>query len=113
MEPQIKNAIIESTSLSFGGREILECFLNLDYGDSEQGFGGYVLYLPKSYSHHEIKSFAGHFLYRCMEIAGVADWDKMKGKAIRVRCEDSYIEAIGHIIKEDWFCPKEDFAKKN
>jgi hypothetical protein len=107
---ETKNAIIESVSLSTGDRGFLDCWLTLDYGGSGQGFGGYVLYLPKSYSHHELKSVAGHFIFRVMEIAGVTEWDKLKGRTIRVRCEHSKVHAIGHIVRDEWFNPSEDFA---
>ncbi|MCK8211874.1 hypothetical protein LW979_17710, partial [Erwinia amylovora] len=82
----------------------------LDYGGSGQGFGGYVLYLPKSYSHHELKSVAGHFIFRLLEVAGVDSCDKLKGRTIRVKCEHSKVHAIGHIVRDDWFNPSEDFA---
>ena len=107
---ETKNAIIESASLSTGERGFLDCWLTLDYGGSGQGFGGYVLYLPKSYSHHELKSVAGHFIFRVLEIAGVESWDKLKGRTIRVKCEHSKVHAIGHIVRDDWFNPSEDFA---
>jgi len=107
---ETKNAIIESASLSTGDRGFLDCWLTLDYGGSGQGFGGYVLYLPKSYSHHELKSVAGHFIFRVLEIAGVDSWDKLKGRTIRVKCEHSKVHAIGHIVRDDWFNPSEDFA---
>ena len=106
---EIKNAIIEDVKISTENGT-LSCWLHLDYGDgSQQGFGGYALYLPKSFKHCNIHSTAGHFLYRCMEIAGVSDWNAMKGKAIRVKAGYDGVEAIAHIIKEDWFNPKEDF----
>ena len=107
---ETKNAIIESASLSTGDRGFLDCWLTLDYGGSGQGFGGYVLYLPKSYGHHELKSVAGHFIFRVMEVAGVDSWDKLKGRTIRVKSEHSKVHAIGHIVRDDWFNPSEDFA---
>lgn len=70
---EIKNAIIKSAKLDTGDRGLLTAWLHLDYGCSGQGFGGYALYLPKSYSHREIQSVAGHFIFRCMEIADVTD----------------------------------------
>lgn len=110
--PYIWNAIIESADLDIGECGFLDCWLSLDYGGSRQGFGGYSLYLPKSWKHHQLESVAGHHIFRILQIADVAKWSQLVGKTIRVRKTDEWglIEAIGHITKDDWFCPKEDFA---
>lgn len=111
MNEEIKNAVIESAKLTTGDRGFLDCWLSLDYGGTGQGFGGYTLYLPSSWAHHRMESPAGHFIFRVMEVAGVTDWDDLAGKTIRVKGTDSRISAIGHIVKDDWFCPEEDFKK--
>lgn len=109
---EIRNAIIESVTLDMGGRGLLTAWLHLNYGGASQGFGGFALYLPKDFSHHQKdSSFAGHFIYRCMEIAGVESWDKLKGKTVRVKATHGGVEAIGHIVKEDWFCPSVEFKE--
>lgn len=109
---EIKNAIIESVSIDDAERGMLTAWVHLDYGGTWQGFGGYALYLPKSYSHHEVKSVAGHFIWRVMEVAGVSRWDQVKGKTVRAKIDDSgIVKAIGHIVKDDWFCPSDDFEK--
>lgn len=110
---ETKNAIIESVSLTSDDKGCLSAWIYLDYGGSGQGFGGYALYLPKSFTHHKIEGTAGHFIYRCMEIAGVESWDKMKGKSIRVKSDHSGVSEIGHIVKDDWFNPKSDFSSLN
>lgn len=107
---EIKNAVITSAKLSFAERGILEAWIHLDYGGSGQGFGGYALYLPQSYSHHEMESVCGHFLYRTMQVAGVEDWSNLVGRTIRVKSDHSSVQAIGHIVKDDWFDPSADFA---
>jgi hypothetical protein len=107
-----QNAIIKSVSIDDAERGMLTAWLHLDYGGSGQGFGGYGLYLPKSYSHHKLLSCAGHFIWRCMEIGGVSKWEALPGKTIRVRGSMSGIDAIGHIVKDDWFYPSRDFAKE-
>lgn len=111
----IQNAVIEDVSLDMGGRGLLTAWLYLDYGGVSQGFGGYALYLPKSYSNHQMLSHAGHFIYRCLQVAGVERWQDLKGKTIRVKSDKeglgSRILAIGHIIKDDWFNPSEDFKQ--
>lgn len=111
---EIKNAVIESVSIDTGDRGLLTAWLHLNYGGSGQGFGGFALYLPKDYKHSTIKGdYAGHFIFRCMQIADVESWDKMKGKTVRVKGDNGRIDAIGHIVKDDWFNPSEDFEKMN
>jgi hypothetical protein len=104
-----ENAIIKSISLTISDHNLLSAWLYLDYGGSGQGFGGYSFYLPKSFKHHKIESVAGHFIFRCIEIAGVEKWEDIPGKAVRVKFEHNKVHEIGHIIKDDWFNPSNDF----
>lgn len=110
---ETKNAVIESARLTTDDHNLLSMWLSLDYGGTGQGFGGYSLYLPSSFKHHNLcgPNYAGHFIWRVMEIAGVTDWAKLPGKTIRVRAEHSKVHAIGHIVKDDWFNPSEDFKR--
>ena len=110
-EYEVKNAIIESAKITTDDHGCLSAWISLDYGGTGQGFGGYVLYLPMLFKHHDMNSVAGHFIWRGMEVAGVTEWDKLAGKAIRVKARDDGVKAIGHIVNDDWFEPGVDFAK--
>lgn len=106
---ETKNAVIESAKLNT--ERGLSAWLSLDYGGSGQGFGGWLLYAPKGWAAHaEPVNYAGHFIWRVLEIAGVDDWAKLTGKTVRVRATWDHVEAIGHIVKDDWFDPKVEFA---
>lgn len=109
---EVRNAIIESVSIDDADRGMLTAWLHLDYGGSGQGFGGHALYLPKNFSHHKLLSHAGHFIWRCMEIGDVSRWADLKGKTIRVKADRVLVRAIGHIVKDDWFDPSEDFKRE-
>jgi hypothetical protein len=108
----IRNAIIKSAELNIDNG-FLSGWVDLDYGSGGQMFGGITLYLPKSFSHHAIESPAGHWIFRIMEIAEVDKWSKLPGKTIRVKADFNKVIAIGHIVKDDWFSPLEDFAFYN
>jgi hypothetical protein len=112
-----QNALIESAS--FDTERGLSAWIHVKRQDGwNQGFGGYLLYTPSSWGRPGTPkkpqyNYAGHWIWRVLEIAGVSDWSKLPGRTIRIRDSGKYndpIEAIGHIIKDDWFCPREDFG---
>lgn len=109
---EIKNAIITSAEITNDDHGVLSAWVTLDYGVDGQGFGGYSLYLPKDFVHHKDGgNYAGHFIWRVMEVAGVAKWSQLKGKTVRAKCEHSKVHALGHIVKDDWFDPSKDFQR--
>ena len=110
---ETRNAIIKSARITNDDHGLLSAWIDLDYGGCGQGFGGYALYLPKDFTHHDLggPNFAGHFIWRVMEVAGVSRWDQLAGKTVRAKCEHSKVHALGHIVKDDWFNPSEDFKK--
>lgn len=100
------NARVKSVSIDDADRGLLTAWLHLEYDSAGQSFGGYALYLPESSTK---QSVAGHFIWRCMEIGEVTAWEKLPGKTIRVDIQDGLIKGIGHILRDDWFYPAEDF----
>lgn len=108
-QPEIKNAIITDAVLDT--ERGLSAWVHLDYGGSGgQGFGGYMLYGPDGWkANSQPGNYAGHFIWRVLEIAGVSDWSKLKGRTIRVKARWDQVEAIGHIVNDDWFNPREEF----
>ena len=105
---EIKNAVIKSAELNIS-EGFLMANITFDYGGICQGFGGYVMYLPKSCTNHKLEGVAGHFIYRIMEVAGVERWSDLVGKTVRVMAEYVGVNSVGHIIKDDWFTPSKDF----
>ena len=108
-----RNAIIKSARLSTEDYGVLTAWLDLDYGGGGQGFGGYNLYNPGA-GNRVSRNYAGHFIYRCLEIAGVDRWDQLPGKTIRVNLDQDglggLIQGIGHIVEDKWFFPKRELA---
>jgi hypothetical protein len=112
---EVRNAIIESARITNDDHGLLSAWVYLDYGGSgHQGFGGYVLYLPEDYTHRtNQRNFAGVFLWRVMQIAGVSEWADLAGKTVRAKTDHTHVHAIGHIVKDDWFDPTAEFAALN
>ena len=106
-----ENAVITGAEISNDNHGLLSAWVYLDFELGSQGFGGYALYLLKSFTHHKKESPAGHFIFRTMQIAGVSKWSELAGKTVRVKHNNSTVWEIGHIVKDDWFCPSEDFEE--
>ena len=103
---ELKNALIKSVTLSTEDHGCLSSFLHLDYGDcGGQGFGGYMLYSPKSKG----ACGAGLWIWRILEVLEVSKWERLPGTTLRVKARHTGIEAIGHILKDQWFWPREEF----
>lgn len=107
---ETKNAVIEGVRLTIEDHGCLVAWVNLNYGGSGQGFGGYCLHNAGT-RNGKAKGYAGHFITRCLEVAGVSEWSKLVGMTVRVKSEHQKVHAIGHILDDDWFNPTEDFEK--
>ena len=107
MSDEIRNAVINDATIEISDHGILTSWLALDYGGLSQGFGGRVLLKRGS---GDTRNYAGWWLLRVLEVAGVRNWDALVGKTIRVRRRDDLVVAIGHIVKDDWFSPEADWG---
>lgn len=112
---KIENAIIESAKLGF---EYDNRFLCLTLWLKSQchcgSFGGVNLgsRFQKKFNPNA-GDYAFWWIKRVFDIADVKSLDELKGKAIRIEIDENHsISAIGHIIKDDWFCPKKDFEEE-
>jgi len=95
-----RNALVKSATIDVDDHGCLTAWVHLDYGDSRQGFGGYMLYVPKREN-----DSTGKFLWRVMEVVGVSSWSDLCGKVIRVRSDGQSIISIGNAIEDKWFTP--------
>lgn len=102
MTTEIKNAVITGVRLGFEDHGLLTAWLDLDYGGSCQGFGGWSLGARG-------ENYCGEFIKGCLTAVGEREWSDLVGKTIRVKC--TTVHAIGHIIKDKWFDPGKLFAK--
>lgn len=91
---ETKNAIIKSARIFIEDHGILTAFLDLDYGGVCQGFGGYAL-----------ERTAGEFIRKTLDVVGVASWDQLVGKTVRVTADRNKIYQLGHIVNDRWFDP--------
>lgn len=111
---QIENGVIERTSLGTEDHGIMTCMLHIRFKVCEQSFGGFTLD-SKSESpgnHRTGTAYGMEFIMRILDVVYVPMWEDLCGKHLRVKrndeCED--IVAIGNIVKDKWFNPREDLA---
>jgi len=100
---ETKNAVITGTMLGIEDHGIFTAFVDLDYGGSGQGFGGYCLgYPPDS---KKSGNAAATFIQEVLRLADVTKWEDLKGRPVRVRTTQNKVLALGHFMKEEWFYP--------
>lgn len=78
-------AKIESTFLGVEDHGIFTAMLNVNYGGSGQGIGGYSLddYDPERKTRIGT-AFGAEFIKRVLGVCGVSEWEKVKGRTIFV-----------------------------
>ena len=96
-----ENALIKDADVFIEDHGILTATLLLDFGNSQQGFGGYAL----------DNANCAVFIRHVLTTVGVERWSDLDGESIRVRSENGRIIAIGHFILDKWFDPSEVFKQ--
>lgn len=101
MKPELQNAKITHTFLGIEDHGFLTAFLHLEFDGSGQGFGGYSLG----------GEGAAIFIRRTLEVVGCEKWEDLAGMHCRALQTHEKVIKIGHIVKDVWFDPVEEFAK--
>jgi hypothetical protein len=113
---ETKNALIKSTQLGIEDHGLMSFSINLDYGDSFQGAGGYCLDGPRQdengdFIKREGTAWGMSLIMEILNVVGVSNWEDLPGKHIRVKAHSTGVEAIGHITEDKWLTFKE-FGKE-
>lgn len=109
----IENALIKSTSLGYEDHGVFTYFLHLEFDCCVQGFGGFCLDTPDSVDKYKNPrrgtAFGHECIIRVLRAVGVSRWEDLPGTHVRIDKDgwNDPIKRIGHIIKDQWFDPKE------
>ena len=115
---EVENAVVKSIGFSTEDHGVLTSFLHLEFGSGGCGFGGYVLgKLNEKTVNTATGNYAALWIIRCIETVfdkGYGKWEDIEGQPIRIVHEGlgGGIIAIGHFLKDSWFCPRIEFEKK-
>lgn len=86
--PVEKVAKIKTTMLGYEDHGILTVWLDLDYGDSGQGAGGYGLdEYDKERKERVGHKAAGEFIAGVLRACGVQSWEKVAGRTVYALCD--------------------------
>jgi hypothetical protein len=98
---ETRNAVITDSWIELDEFGDISAGILLDYGDGCQAFGSNGLYTSQKGLLG--KNYAGFFIFRVLKAVGVHKWEEIKGRAVRVVCDSTHVESIGHIVKGEWF----------
>ena len=136
MEKEIYNARITGTKLGIEDRGYLTLWLFVEwftaYGElgiesnSCCGFGGCSIGGIETHydSEKDVEmkvyhnfEFTSELILKILEVVGVPKWEDLNGKLIRIRTNGKTgcaggIEAIGNIMKNEWFSIEEFYNSK-
>lgn len=108
MSIETKNARIRSTFLGVEDHGFLTAFIQLDYGDASQSYGGYGLGVPST---GKFTPSCSMFICGVLRVIGVEKWEDLAGKNVRVKSDHCKVHEIGHIIDDRWYNHEQEFKK--
>lgn len=92
--------------LTVVGSGALSASMEIKVNDDYYVFGGPSLFCSIP---NEGSDFFGHFVLRCMEIAGVKTTREMEGEMIKAIINDGKVYAISSLRNDNFFSPTEEF----
>jgi len=92
----VENCLIRSTSLGYGDRGLMSCWVHLDKEVGSQGAGGYRLdNYDKELGTDIPHAVCGWFVGNILKTVGVDNWEDLKGKHVRaLHLSDDWNESI-------------------
>lgn len=103
----IVNGRIENTYLGTEDHGIFTFMIGIDHEDGHQGFGTYGLDAWVEAAQRRVGTAYGlEMIKGVLRAVGVEKWEDLVGQTIRLRCTHTEISAIGHIVRDEWLCPK-------
>lgn len=92
MAEQTMNARITGTDLGDKEHGIPNFWLHLEHEGGSQSFGGYALR----------GGFGIDAIMGVLKTLEVESWEALPGTILRIRGDGQKIEAIGHVLKDQW-----------
>lgn len=89
----------------------LTFLLRLDNGTgTDFAFGNWNLYPGDPGGPLPRPSLCGHCVGRLLHVAGAQDWGNLPGRHVRGLIREGRLAALGHILRDQRFDPKEVFG---
>lgn len=112
-EPETRNAKIVNTKLGYEDHGIFTVWLELDYGGTMQGFGGYGLdeWQQEESYRRDLTGVGTEFIRSILDTVGVETWEQLRGQVIRVKATHTKVYAIGNYLEDKWFVPVNFFKR--
>lgn len=112
----VENGVIESVSIDNENHGCLTAWLHVRFAGGGCGFGGYKLGKADGGNlTNGVANYAAEWIVRCVTVVlgDCGTWESLKGRPVRVLHEGlgGGIVAVGHFLKDEWFCPRVEFEE--